>query len=154
MQKHAQPYQKNHLFSQKCHTTGVGVGITKKWSKQINPVEEILGNGMRETIRRRMNTKYVRMQGEVIDKATKSILLKFRLNPAGYVVDVESAPAIEIWVPHEATRKFGDFWEVEEETFRKACEKPLSDLRQFLIHKKGLNPKLVNTDVVVAWPRT
>ncbi len=30
---------------------------------------------------------------------------------------------------------------VEEETFRKACEKPLSDLRQFLIHKKGLNPK-------------
>ncbi len=92
---------KRTTFSRKCHTTGVGVGITKEWSKQINPVEEILGNGMRETIRRRMNTKYVRMQGEVIDKATKSILLsKFRLNPAGYVVDVESAPAIEIRVPH------------------------------------------------------
>lgn len=119
------------------------------YRKKANPVEEILGDGMREFLRGKM----IRLRATIIDKDPKNTRLSFKLDQEGYVVQFPEPLILTIVMPTRAVKLVTDnVYDLNEKHFKKACIEPLAKLRERLVMKYGMRPSLVRADIKDVYP--
>lgn len=125
-----------------------GEGVISIYQKKTNPVEDILGNGMREYLR-----KMITLRASIIDQNSKQTRLSFKLDQEGYVVQFPEPPILTIVLPTKSITTLGNgLYEVDDKHFKKACIEQMAKLKEKLVIRYGITPSLVKSDLKYVYP--
>lgn len=125
-----------------------GEDVINIYQKKTNPVDDILGNGMREYLR-----KMITLRGTIIDQNKKQTRLSFKLDQEGYVIQFPEPPVLTIVMPTRSITKIdADLFEVDEKHFNKACIEQMAKLKERLVIRYGITPSLVKADLKHVYP--
>lgn len=135
----------HHIFQQFSMT---GEDVISIYQKKTNPVEEILGNRMREYLR-----NMITLRATIIDQNSKQTRLSFKLDQEGYVVQFPEPPVLTIVMPTKSINRLENgLIEVEEKHFKKACIEQMAKLKEKLVIHYGITPSLVKADLKHVYP--